>query len=67
MASAADPPRLLISVFYTGAAIFPSSSSSFIFTSAEFPPFQNHSYSENLASPGIEPGTSWSATRKSDH
>jgi hypothetical protein len=55
---AADPLRSLISVFYTGAATFLSSSSSFILTRAEWTPFQTHCYSENLVAPGIEPVTS---------
>jgi hypothetical protein len=59
--SAADPPRSLITVFYTGAATFLSSSSSFILTRAEWTPFQTHCYSENLLAPGIEPETSGSA------
>jgi hypothetical protein len=37
---------------------FLSSSSSFIFTRAEWTPFQNHCYLENLAALGIEPETS---------
>jgi hypothetical protein len=57
MVSAADPPRSLISVFYTRAATFLSSSSAFILTRAEWTPFQTHCYSENLAAPGFEPGT----------
>jgi hypothetical protein len=65
--SAADPPRSLMSVFYTGAATYLSSSSSFIITRAEWTPFQIHCYLENLAAAGIEPGTSGSAARKSDH
>jgi hypothetical protein len=65
--SAADPLRSLISVFYTVAATFLSSSSSFILTRAERTPFQIHGYSENLAAPGIEPGTSVSGARKSEH
>jgi hypothetical protein len=65
--SAADPARSLISVSYTGAAIFLSSSSSFILTRAEWTPFQTHCYSENLVPPEIEPGTSRPAARKSDH
>jgi hypothetical protein len=64
--SAADPLRPLISVFYTGAAIFLSSSSSFILTRAEWTPFQNHCYSENLVALGIEHGTSGSVARNSD-
>jgi hypothetical protein len=43
--SAADPLRSLISVFYTGAATFLSSSSSFILTRAEWTPFETHCYS----------------------
>jgi hypothetical protein len=65
--SAADPPRLLVSVLYTGEATFISSSSSFILTRAEWTPFQTHCYSEYLAASGIKPGTSGSAARKSDH
>jgi hypothetical protein len=30
-------------------------------------PVPAHCYSENLAAPGIKPGTSGSAARKSDH
>jgi hypothetical protein len=65
--SGADSPRSLISVFYTGAATFLLSSSSFILTRAEWTPLQTHSYSGKLVGPGIEPGTSGSAARKSDH
>jgi hypothetical protein len=60
-------PRPLISVCKTGATTFLSSSSSFILTRVEWTPFQNHCYSENLVAPGIEPGTSGLAARKSDH
>jgi hypothetical protein len=56
--SAADLLRSLISVYYTGAATFLSRSSSFIFTRAEWTPFQTHSYSENLVGSGIESGIS---------
>jgi hypothetical protein len=62
--SAADPLRSLISVF---SATFLSSSSSFMVTRAEWTPFQTHWYSENLAAPGIELGTSGLAARNSDH
>jgi hypothetical protein len=64
--SAADPPRSLISVFWTGTATLLSSSSSFILTRAEWTPFQTHCYSENLVAPGIEPGTSDIAVSNSD-
>jgi hypothetical protein len=67
MVSAADPLRLLISVFWTGAVTFLSNSSSFILTRAEWTPFQIHCYSENLVAPGIELGTSGLAARNSDH
>jgi hypothetical protein len=65
--SEADPLRPLISVFYTGVAIFLSSSSSFILTRAEWIPFETHCYSENFVTPEIEPGTSGLAARNSDH
>jgi hypothetical protein len=67
MISAADPLRSLISVVYTGAATFLSSSSSFIPTRAEWTPFQTHCYSENVITPVIEPGTSGLAASNSDH
>jgi hypothetical protein len=65
--SAADPLRSLILVFYTGAANFLSSSSSFTLTKAGWTPFQTHCYSENLVASGIEPGTSGLAARNSDY
>jgi hypothetical protein len=67
VASAADPARSLISVSYTVAAIFLSSSSSFIVTRAEWTPSQTHCYEENLAASGNEPGTSGLAGRNCDH
>jgi hypothetical protein len=60
-------PTSLISVFWTGAATFLSSSSSFILRRAEWTPFQTHCYSENLLASGIEPGTSVFAARNFDH
>jgi hypothetical protein len=57
--SAADPLRSLISVFWTGAATFLSSSSSFIITSAERNPFQTHCYERNMVASGIEPLDLW--------
>jgi hypothetical protein len=62
-----ESPRPLISVFYTGAATFLSSSSSVIFTRLSGPPFQTHYFSDNLVAPGIQPGTSGSVTTNSDH
>jgi hypothetical protein len=34
---------------------------------AEWAPFQTHYFSENLVAPGIEPRTSGSGARNSDH
>jgi hypothetical protein len=65
--SEADPLRSLISVLYTGAATFLSSSSSFILTRPEWIPFHTQHYSENLVAPGNEAGTSGLAARNSDH
>jgi hypothetical protein len=59
--SATDPPAVN-SVFLTGAVKllnYPHE--------AEWTPFQTHYYSENLVAPGIEPGTSGSVARNSDH
>jgi hypothetical protein len=56
-----------MSVFWTGAATFLSSRSSFILTRAEWIPFQNDDYSENLEAPEIEPETTGSAARMSEH
>jgi hypothetical protein len=53
-----------IPIFYTGAATFLSNRSSFILTRAEWTPIQTHCYSENLAVPGIEPGTSGLAAQR---
>jgi hypothetical protein len=47
--------------------LFLSSSSSVILKEAEWTPFQTHYFSENLVEPGIEPVTSVSAARNSDH
>jgi hypothetical protein len=68
MVSVVDRPQSLIRVFQTGAATFLSSSSSFIHE-AEWTPFENNCYSENLVAPGIVPGTSGLAARNSllDH
>jgi hypothetical protein len=65
--SAADPLRSLNSIFYTGAATFLSSSSSFILTRAVWTPFQTHCYSKHLVAPGIEPVTFGLAATSSDH
>jgi hypothetical protein len=36
-------------------------------TRAEWTPFQTHCYSENLAAPGIDPGTSGLEARNPDN
>jgi hypothetical protein len=64
---AADPPRSLISFFYTEVATFLSSRSSFYAHEGEWTPFQTHSCSENLAAPGIEPGSSATVARNCDN
>jgi hypothetical protein len=47
--------------------LFYSSSSSVIFNEAEWTTFQTHYFSENLLAPEIEPETSGSVVRNSDH
>jgi hypothetical protein len=47
--------------------LFLSSSSSIMLTTLSGPPFQTHYFSENLVAVGIEPGTSGSVARNSDH
>jgi hypothetical protein len=44
--------------FLDQSRYFLSSISSFILTRADWTPFQTHCYSENIAAPGIDPGTS---------
>jgi hypothetical protein len=63
----ADPLLPLISVFYTRAATFFSSSFSFILARVEWTPFQTHCYSENLVAPEIEPETPGLEVRNSDY
>jgi hypothetical protein len=47
--------------------LFLSNISSVIDTMLSGPPFQNHYYSENLVTPGIEPGTCGCAARNFDY
>jgi hypothetical protein len=49
------------------SATDPPAVNSVYLTLAEWTPFQNHYFSENLVAPGIEPGTSGSVTRDCDH
>jgi hypothetical protein len=57
----------MTSVFQTGAAYF---SFKYLLNcphEVEWTPFQTPYFSENLVGPGIEPGTSGSVARNSDH
>jgi hypothetical protein len=65
--SAADSSPQLIPVLWTGAATSLSSSSSFMLMRLSGTQFQAQFYSENLVAPEIEPRTSGSAARNSDH
>jgi hypothetical protein len=56
-------PRLLISVFYTGAAIFSFEQLLNYPYEAEWVPSQAQEFSENVVAPGVEPGTSGSVAR----
>jgi hypothetical protein len=47
--------------------LFDSSNSSVIHTRISGPLFQTHYFVENMVVPGIEPGTSGSVARNSDH
>jgi hypothetical protein len=47
--------------------LFLPSSTSVVLNEAEWTTFQTHYFSENLVAPGIEPGTSGSVARNSDH
>jgi hypothetical protein len=51
----------------TGAATFSSKQLLNCTHEAEWTPFQTHYFSEYLIVPGIEPGTSVSVARNSDH
>jgi hypothetical protein len=51
----------------TGAAIFSFKYLLNDHHEAEWTPFQTHYFSENLIALGIEPGTSGSVVRNSDH
>jgi hypothetical protein len=64
--SATNPHGPFISVFYTGVAISLKELLNYPHE-AEWTPFQTHYFSENLVASGIEPGTSGSVARNSDH
>jgi hypothetical protein len=57
----------IFSVFWTGAATFSSKQLLNCTIEAEWTPFQTHYFSEKLVMLGIEPGTSGSVARNSDH
>jgi hypothetical protein len=54
--SMADPLRRLSRFSRPEPLLFLPSSSSDVLNEAEWTPFQNHYFSENLVAPGIEPG-----------
>jgi hypothetical protein len=62
-----ESPRPFISVFWAEAAIFPFKYLLNYPHEAEWTLFQTHYFSENLVAPEIEPGTSGSVARNSDH
>jgi hypothetical protein len=62
--SATDPHGRILGFLDSKPLLFHSSSSSVITHEAEWTPFQNHYFSENLVVPGIESG---SVARNSDH
>jgi hypothetical protein len=64
--SAVDPPGHQ-SWFSRPGAAFPFKYLLSYAHEAEWTPFQTHYFSENLVAPGIEPGTSGSVARNSDH
>jgi hypothetical protein len=64
---AAEPARSLISVFWIRATTFSFKWLLIYAHKAEWTPFQTHCYSENLVTPGIEPGIPVYAARNSDH
>jgi hypothetical protein len=57
----------LISVSYTGAATFSFKQLLNYPHEAEWTPFQTHYLSDNLVTPGIEPGTSGYVVRNAYH
>jgi hypothetical protein len=57
----------VLSDFYTGATIISSKSFFNCTYEAEWTLFQTQYVSENLVVPGMEPGTSGSVARNSDH
>jgi hypothetical protein len=62
MVGAARPHGLLISVFWTVAAIFIQIAPQ-LFSRAGWIRFQKHWFSENLVAPGMNPGTSPRTTK----
>jgi hypothetical protein len=60
-------PAAVNSVFLTEVATFSFKQLLSYPDEAEWTPFQTHYFSENLVALGIEPGTSGSVARNSDH
>jgi hypothetical protein len=65
--SAAEPPRPLISVFWTADATFSFKYLLIYSVEAEWSSLHTRYYSEKLISQGNEPGTSGTVARNSDH
>jgi hypothetical protein len=64
--SAADPLRQYSRLSRPESLLF-LQSSSYCTHEAEWTPFRTHYLSENLIAPGMEPGTSGSVAKNSDH
>jgi hypothetical protein len=65
--SARRIPKVIFSVFLTGAATFHSKELLNCTHEVECSPFQTDYFSGNLVAPGIEPGASGSVARNSDY
>jgi hypothetical protein len=65
--SATDPPAVNLGFLDPEPLLVNSSGSSVNTQGVEWTPFQTHYLSENLVAPGIEPVTSGSVARNSDH
>jgi hypothetical protein len=65
--SATDPHGRILGFLDPEPLLFLPSSSSVVLTRLSWTPFQTHYFSENLVAQGIEPGTSGSVARNSDH
>jgi hypothetical protein len=67
MVSTTDPYDSILGFVRLEPLLFLPSSSSIVLTRLSGPRSKTHYFSENLVAPGIEPGTSGSIARNSDH